>query len=327
MSNAPILFTRPVLGKDYGRKVSGLMVVRAGLHYIKGNSAPHFSITADVHQTGRPERFWACGAMHDEILRYRPSTFDLLAMHLRDMDGSPMHAVANGLYWLAGCCGGLGQQYHGGSGQSGKTPAECLRIASEHFLVPPTELDPIRLRLLSAPADQYKPIISEFCETLRPMWSERAAAAIDRYGLVLFGDVAAWHERVRLAELQSPDYVPQPREDAAETVHGRSEPRTTPYRLAAGLPVQPGSKPPQEHKPRPLPDRLPFEGLGRSLDGLSTSPSNSGALSRPGLRRWTRVGYREPKQGEFYVSGAIPAAYRAPNDLPSKYLVVRPIED
>jgi hypothetical protein len=327
MSNAPVLFTRPVLGKDYGRKVSGVMVVRAGLHYIKGNSAPYFSLTADVHQTGRPERIWAGGCMHEDILRYWPSLADLVPLHGRSLDGKPMHDVSNGLYWLAGCCGGLGQQYHGGSGHYGKTPAECLRIAAEHFMVQPAELDSIRLRLLSAPADQYKPIVSEFCETLRPMWSERAAAAIDRYGLRICGDVAAWHERVRLAELQSPDYVPQPREDAAETVHGRSEPRTTPYRLAAGLPVQPGSKPPQEHKPRPLPDRLPFEGLGRSLDGLSTSPSNSGALSRPGLRRWTRVGYREPKQGEFYVSGAIPAAYRAPNDLPSKYLVVRPIED
>ena len=34
--------------------------------------------------------------------------------------------------------------------------------------------------------------------------------------------------------------------------------------------------------------------------------------------------YRCPKKGEFYVSGAIPEAYRARNDLPSPYWIVRP---
>jgi hypothetical protein len=37
---------------------------------------------------------------------------------------------------------------------------------------------------------------------------------------------------------------------------------------------------------------------------------------------WRRVGFRRPKKGEYYVSGAIPEAYRAPNDLPTEYLVV-----
>lgn len=36
------------------------------------------------------------------------------------------------------------------------------------------------------------------------------------------------------------------------------------------------------------------------------------------------VEYRCPKKGEFYVSGAIPEAYRALNDFPSPYWIVRP---
>lgn len=34
--------------------------------------------------------------------------------------------------------------------------------------------------------------------------------------------------------------------------------------------------------------------------------------------RWfyKRVGYRAPKKGEFYLSGAIVQAWQAPNDLP-----------
>ena len=35
------------------------------------------------------------------------------------------------------------------------------------------------------------------------------------------------------------------------------------------------------------------------------------------------VGYREPKKGEYFLSGAIPEAYYAPNDLSTEYLVVR----
>ena len=31
--------------------------------------------------------------------------------------------------------------------------------------------------------------------------------------------------------------------------------------------------------------------------------------------------YREPKQGEWFISGAIPEAYQAPNDLSTKYQI------
>jgi hypothetical protein len=34
--------------------------------------------------------------------------------------------------------------------------------------------------------------------------------------------------------------------------------------------------------------------------------------------------YRKPLKGEFYLSGAIPTAYRAPNDLGSPYIILRP---
>lgn len=33
--------------------------------------------------------------------------------------------------------------------------------------------------------------------------------------------------------------------------------------------------------------------------------------------------FREPKAGEWYLSGAIPEAYRAPNDLTSKYHILK----
>jgi len=33
--------------------------------------------------------------------------------------------------------------------------------------------------------------------------------------------------------------------------------------------------------------------------------------------------FREPRKGEFYLSGAIVAAYRAPNDLSTKFHIAR----
>lgn len=58
-----------------------------------------------------------------------------------------------------------------------------------------------------------------------------------------------------------------------------------------------------------LPDTLKFHGISR----------------RVGSQCFYEVlGFRPPKQGEYYVSGAIPAAYKAPNDLPTAYQIVRP---
>lgn len=34
------------------------------------------------------------------------------------------------------------------------------------------------------------------------------------------------------------------------------------------------------------------------------------------------LGFRPPKKGEYYLSGAVPAAYKAPSDLLSVYLVI-----
>jgi hypothetical protein len=61
-----------------------------------------------------------------------------------------------------------------------------------------------------------------------------------------------------------------------------------------------------------LPAIVPFEGI-----------QARGALL--GARMFYRkVAYRAPLKGEWYLSGAIVQAYRAPNDLLSAYWVVEP---
>lgn len=62
-----------------------------------------------------------------------------------------------------------------------------------------------------------------------------------------------------------------------------------------------------------LPVRVQFEG--------KRNPNNSKGWC------YTLMGFRYPKKGEFYLSGALVMAYRAPNDLTSSFHVVEPLAD
>ncbi|TQE99195.1 MAG: hypothetical protein FKY71_09955 [Spiribacter salinus] len=68
-------------------------------------------------------------------------------------------------------------------------------------------------------------------------------------------------------------------------------------------------------KPR-LPNRpIPFQ-HGRGVFEFSNKH-----------RYWCRVlGFRPPNKGDYYLSGADVAAYRAPNDLTTPYWIVEKIE-
>lgn len=58
-----------------------------------------------------------------------------------------------------------------------------------------------------------------------------------------------------------------------------------------------------------LPKHMPFE----RADGIRTRECF-----------WKAVGMGTPKEGQWYVSGAVPMAYRAPKDLSSSFMIVRP---
>lgn len=60
--------------------------------YIKGNSAPYFSVTGFT--TG------ICGCCHEDLLKRWPELRPIIDLHLSDDTGMPMYAVENGYYWL-----------------------------------------------------------------------------------------------------------------------------------------------------------------------------------------------------------------------------------
>jgi len=174
------------------------LVVTGGLHYLRGNSAPFFSLTC--WETG-PGGYESGGADHETILDEYPELADLAALHLSDIDGEPMHAEENGWYWLAGALGGLGERFHGSNNSSGTSEAECLATFARHCRISEREAMAIRSAVTRAYGEpdeeeggmerrrqRAREEWGSIMEEMRPRWKQEADAAIEKHGLVVYGD-------------------------------------------------------------------------------------------------------------------------------------------
>jgi hypothetical protein len=187
-----LLATIHVQQKD---KLVCTLKVEGGLHYIRGNHAPYFSLTCEN------------GADHQRILKAFPEFADIAALHLADIDGVPSHAASNAFYHMGGYTGFRPHptgKYNDGStiwsggsiGQYGanwKHAANLLRITEDEahklandtfgiyfsetggFLTPTAEKQAL-VRLTS------------WCEEQKPRWKAEADACIAKHGLTVFGD-------------------------------------------------------------------------------------------------------------------------------------------
>lgn len=185
---APILAQTTIAAHRHGENVSTVFKAEGGLHYIAGNKAPYFSLTYWRHRKGFPNQCQSGGAGHDLILKLFPRFADLAALHLSSIEGEPGAAEDNGLYWIAGALGGLGERYHGAYNDS-HTADECKAIALRHFRCTAAELDSL-LQAISESTDRAARLclISEFCNEMRPRWKREAEACIAKHRLVVFGD-------------------------------------------------------------------------------------------------------------------------------------------
>lgn len=192
--DGPILAARSLPAGTDGYRVPLTFRVEGGLHYLRGNHAPYFSLTYTQHRKGFPDQCYSGGAGHDEIVRLFPRFADLAALHLSDMDGVPMHAEANGWHWLAGALGGAGERYHGGNSTPPLSRDECLAIFARHCRITLAEADTLRREVM----DEYlhnpdgwqaaRAVWALRMDDMRPRWKAEAEAAIARYGLVVYGD-------------------------------------------------------------------------------------------------------------------------------------------
>jgi len=201
------------------------IVVHGGLHMLKGNSKPYFGITADI-DVKTVKGGWAeesGGCLHNEIEKHFPGRFtDMIAMHMSDIEGLPMHAFANGWYWLAAAVEGHhGERYHAGNskmqhwkddgefdGYREPTSEECLQILAKHLRITVDEarkLTEIRIEsvddeihiglsveeiheLEKQAKTRAKLEFASFVDSQRDRFMAEAKACTEKHGLVVYGD-------------------------------------------------------------------------------------------------------------------------------------------
>jgi hypothetical protein len=170
----------PVLAKHRDDEKRLRFTVHGGLHYIKGNPAPHFSLTADGWDHG--SEFGGC--CHEIILEHFPQFADLAALHLSDIDGMPMHTLENGFYHLGGT----------------HWERPKFDVAARHFRITEAEArqlvydlfgDSFSLTggfLSTGEANKAKARLSQWVDAQRPRWKAEADACVAKHGLVVYGD-------------------------------------------------------------------------------------------------------------------------------------------
>lgn len=177
--------------KRLARSTSDVFEVTAGLLHLQGNARPYFSVTGWI---GRPEDFChTCGCLHSDILRTWPHLAPIVALHLSDDTGEPMHGLANGWYYLAGYYpNGADERDHIGNsprqhwnadgtfdGYRLSTPEECLQVFADHVRIP--FADALTLAKQWECADDWtasKRWFSVWYESQRPRFQSEADAAI-----------------------------------------------------------------------------------------------------------------------------------------------------
>lgn len=164
------------------KRISATEIIRveAGLHYLQGNSRPHFSVTATVTDSSRPgrDKFDRGGCLHEEIAQHFPALKPVIALHLSDDTGAPMHATANGWYWLAGYWGDTGEAYTGATGPSAKTPDECLAVFADHVRVSLADARSVAFRLkTNADPKSRRLAFGEWIDAQGKRWAQEALEA------------------------------------------------------------------------------------------------------------------------------------------------------
>lgn len=115
------------------------------LHRLKNEYGEAFTIELRRYQEPNSNHWSATvnakdffGCFHDLILAKRPDFRPFVNMHLAGLvDGAPMHAYSNGLYWFTGIVPRGAELYRFVPTQSA---GECARILNEHYRCDVTDI-------------------------------------------------------------------------------------------------------------------------------------------------------------------------------------------
>lgn len=144
--------------QDDERGLSDGFVIVASLYEARGNRSgkSRFDAGRDCD---------ACGILHDKIRSVAPELQPFIDVHFANLDGVPMHAIANGWYHYSGKAReweeSRGETWHNHEGLTDRERgARSLNIPAEDL---PEGLD----------RNEFE----AFAETLRPRWAEQARVA------------------------------------------------------------------------------------------------------------------------------------------------------
>lgn len=161
--------------------------VYGGLHHIKGNRKPYFSITASGYDDG--SEFGGCA--HDTILSKFPKFADLVALHLSDIDGVPSHDGGNAFYFLGGCrrpneiVNYPAANYTHAANYLRITEDEARKLVADLFGDHYSETAGFMSRTSQRAAELR---LMEWVQTQKPRWKAEALACIEKHKLVVYGD-------------------------------------------------------------------------------------------------------------------------------------------
>ena len=94
-------FIKKTIPSPVGKRSRWTLEVDVILHKI-GEQTPYFSVTGSFYPNGGSvnSQNASCGCLHETILEHFPNLADVIALHLSDIDGTPMYAYENGKYFL-----------------------------------------------------------------------------------------------------------------------------------------------------------------------------------------------------------------------------------
>lgn len=209
----------PVIRKAENTNGYRLIEVYGGLHMIRGNKAPYFSITGSFWReyNFNPHNPDECGCCHELIVKLWPELRPLTALHLSDHNGQPMYAVENGWYYLAADLPGHGgQQYYWN-----RSERAGMEVCADHLRIGMVEMEEIKRRVIEKaewegkerwkagddevagdipmedktyrPSPLYhwksgKMLFGDIVNGMRSRWKREADATIKEFGLVVYGD-------------------------------------------------------------------------------------------------------------------------------------------
>lgn len=162
-------------------------IINVQCYSLQGQK-PYFSVTVDGRDFG--------GCCHELVHDLRPDLDPVVALHLSDCDGIPMHAAANAIHWVSGILLDLpGFPWRPNTNKSDyakQTPEWCTEVLRSHLRTDPQSLlDAVRdgtrdimklhkrrLVTISDIRRSTEAIVEGFVEQQLARWKQEADAAL-----------------------------------------------------------------------------------------------------------------------------------------------------